>query len=107
LQHALMRGCFFDRKFIDCDWRYGRVVGVDFDDIIFERCDLRKGRWSSGIYIGFPDEDRGGGRGNFGIAFIDTLTDGLIRLENANSHPRIPSSLLNLKPDSADDSILF
>jgi uncharacterized protein YjbI with pentapeptide repeats len=76
LQYALMRGCYFYIRFTDCDWRYGQVIGANFDEMIFERCNLSEGKWSNGRYIGF--EDRGSGLGNFGIGYIETFdTDGV------------------------------
>lgn len=89
LQYALMRGCYFfgrHGKFIDCDWRYGQIVGANFDEMIFERCNSSEGKWIKGSYIGF--EDRGSGLGNFNIAYIDTFdTDGIF---HSGSHCNLP-----------------
>ena len=52
LQYAVMEGCYFRPNLIDCDWKYGQIIGAYFDEFIFERCDLREIRWSSGAWIG-------------------------------------------------------
>lgn len=113
LQYALMRGCFFDRQFTDCDWRYGRIIGADFDDMIFKQCDLREGRWLDGNCIAFENSDRGQGRGNFGLAFIDTSIDRLfagmcsVRFGAKDSNPRVDTSFTNSKPTITDDCIPY
>ena len=55
LQFAVMEGCYFRPNFVNCDWRDGQIIGAYFDEFIFEGCDLRNMRWSSGICI-FPEE---------------------------------------------------
>ncbi|VEP17903.1 putative Pentapeptide repeat family protein [Hyella patelloides LEGE 07179] len=51
LQFAVMEGCCFGPKFVDCDWKNGQIIGAYFDEFIFEDCDLRNMRRSSGFHI--------------------------------------------------------
>jgi uncharacterized protein YjbI with pentapeptide repeats len=71
LQYSVMEGCFFSRRFIDCDWRYGQLIGADFDEFILERCDLRERLLSIGPFLGF--EDRGGGLQYWGYEYVNTI----------------------------------
>ena len=41
-QYTVMEGCYFFGRFVDCDWRYGQIKGSYWDDVIFDRCDLRE-----------------------------------------------------------------
>jgi uncharacterized protein YjbI with pentapeptide repeats len=54
LQYALMRGCFFSTKFVDCDFRSSQMIGRYFDRgiLVFERCDLTGLITSDGPYVG-------------------------------------------------------
>lgn len=48
MQYAVIEGCYLRSGFVDCDWRNGQVISSYFDGFIFDRCDLRNTRWSSG-----------------------------------------------------------
>lgn len=50
-RYAIMEGCYFHGKFVDCDFRASQIKGACFDDVIFERCDLREMRLSKGIAL--------------------------------------------------------
>jgi hypothetical protein len=54
LQYAVMKGCFFSTKFVDCDFRASQMIGRYFDRgiLVFERCDLTGLITSDGPTVG-------------------------------------------------------
>lgn len=72
LQYSVMEGCFFSGRFVDCNWRYGQIIGQYVDEFIFERCDLRGLRRSDGASIGqIGDYIRNAGF--YGNGYVNTI----------------------------------
>lgn len=70
LQYAVMEACYFRGSSVDCDWRSSHTIEAYHDEFIFERCDLRESRESTGRYHLGPEPY---GHPGFGILYRDTL----------------------------------
>ncbi|WP_396136496.1 pentapeptide repeat-containing protein, partial [Chamaesiphon sp. VAR_48_metabat_403] len=88
LQYSVMKGCRYKPSFVDCNWRYGQIIGATLNDMIFERCDLSRGEWNfDAPYLTVENEWEQ--RGFFSFRYIDTIDiDGIFHSGIDCSWPR-------------------
>ena len=72
MQYAVFEGCYFSGISVDSDWKNSQTMSPYHDEFIYERCDLRGMRKSSGgIYLGPEDYCTPG----FGVLYKNTFDE--------------------------------